>query len=89
MPSLRSPSASLWLGLLVTSRGCVRPGRDAKKEESVEGFGEARQGDVPEGTLEMITPQTDRAIHDGLGWLSDRRTPTVRSAAARTAATSP
>src|SRR5205823_1980618 len=38
--------------------------------KSVGGFGEARRGDVPEGTLEMMTPETDRAIQAGLAWLA-------------------
>ena len=41
------------------------PARDQAK--SVEGFGEARRGDVPEGTLEMMTPKTDEAIKNGSG----------------------
>ena len=44
------------------------PARDQGK--SVEGFGEARRGDVPEGTLEMMTPETDEAIQNGLAWLA-------------------
>ena len=36
----------------------------------VEGFGESRRGDVPEGTLEMMTPATDEAIKNGLAWLA-------------------
>ena len=31
------------------------------------GFGEGRRGDVPEGTLEMMTAETDRAIQIGPG----------------------
>ncbi len=34
------------------------------------GFGESRRGDVPEGTLEMMTPATDEAIKSGLAWLA-------------------
>src|SRR5438132_8376208 len=46
--------------------------QDAAKEpsKSVGGFGEGRRGDVPEGTLEMMTPETDRAIQAGLAWLA-------------------
>src|SRR5438067_5856111 len=46
--------------------------QDAAKEpsKSVGGFGESRRGDVPEGTLEMLTPETDRAIQNGLTWLA-------------------
>jgi hypothetical protein len=36
----------------------------------VEGFGESRRGDVPQGTLEMMTPATDEAIKNGLAWLA-------------------
>jgi hypothetical protein len=34
------------------------------------GFADARRGDVPEGTAEMMTPQTDEAIARGLAWLA-------------------
>src|SRR5436190_14241698 len=46
--------------------------QDAAKEpsRSVGAFGEGRRGDVPEGTLEMMTPETDQAIQKGLGWLA-------------------
>jgi hypothetical protein len=40
------------------------------QSKTVEGFGESRRGDVPEGTLEMMTPQTDLAIKNGLAWLA-------------------
>jgi hypothetical protein len=43
-------------------------GTDQGKQ--VAGFGESRRGDVPEGTVEMMTPETDQAIHRGLAWLS-------------------
>ena len=46
-------------------RPAQEPARDQGK--SVEGFGEARRGDVPEGTLEMMTPETDEAIKNGSG----------------------
>ncbi len=36
----------------------------------MEGFGESRRGDVPEGTAEMMTPDTDKAIKGGLAWLA-------------------
>lgn len=46
-------------------------GQDAGKlAVDVGGFREARHGDVPEGAAEMITPQTERAIKMGLGWLA-------------------
>ena len=37
---------------------------------STGGFAESRRGDVPEGTAEMMTPETDRAIQSGLAWLA-------------------
>ena len=51
--------------------------QDAAKEpsKSVGGFGEARRGDVPEGTLEMMTPEVDRAIAAGLAWLARTQNP--------------
>src|SRR5262249_21160573 len=39
-------------------------------EKSVEGFGESRRGDGPEGTDLMMTERTDSAIKNGLAWLS-------------------
>ena len=46
--------------------------QDAGKEppRSVGRFGEGRRGDVPEGTAEMMTEETDRAIQSGLAWLA-------------------
>ena len=34
------------------------------------GFVEGRMGDVPEGAAEQVTPETDRAIEQGLTWLA-------------------
>ncbi len=52
--------------------GGRRRGAGAAREQgkSVEGFGEARRGDVPEGTAEMMTEATDKAIKNGLAWLA-------------------
>jgi hypothetical protein len=46
--------------------------QQAEKEQakSNDGFGEARRGDIPEGTLEMMTEETDTAIKNGLAWLA-------------------
>src|SRR6516165_6210286 len=62
-------AASLAL-ILVSGRPAA--GQDTTKDpsKSVGGFGEARRGDVPEGTLEMMTPAVDRAITSGLAWLA-------------------
>jgi hypothetical protein len=63
-------------GSLALAMGPGRPVRaqdaakDKESEKSVGRFGEARRGDIPEGTLEMMTPETDRAIRDGLAWLA-------------------
>ncbi len=46
------------------------PAKSAAKPKGVDGFGEGRRGDVPEGTLLMMTPETDQAIKNGLKWLS-------------------
>jgi hypothetical protein len=43
--------------------------------KSVGSFGESRRGDVPPGTLEMMTPETDRAIQSGLAWLARTQNP--------------
>ncbi len=50
-------------------------GHGAEKPKSVGGFGEAPRGDVPEGTLELMTSETDRAIRDGLSWLARSQKP--------------
>src|SRR5271165_5746512 len=44
--------------------------KDKESSKSVGAFGESRRGDVPEGTMEMLTPDTDRAIQSGLAWLA-------------------
>jgi hypothetical protein len=65
-------SILFWLVFLLVPRGLVaqEPAPQPDQSKSVEGFGEARRGDVPEGTLEMMTPKTDEAIHNGLAWLA-------------------
>ena len=47
---------------------CATSGRQ-QSDKPVEGFGESRRGDVPEGTLALMTPETDEAINNGLAWL--------------------
>jgi hypothetical protein len=39
------------------------------QSKPVDGFSERRRGDIPEGTLQMMTPETDEAIQNGLTWL--------------------
>jgi Prenyltransferase and squalene oxidase repeat len=59
---------ALALGLLLAPL----PARAGHAEKGKEGggFGEPRQGDVPEGSAEMITPEAQRAIDLGLAWLA-------------------
>lgn len=59
---------ALALGLLIAPLP-ARAG-DAEKGQEEGGFGEPRQGDVPEGSAEMITPEAQRAIDLGLAWLA-------------------
>ncbi len=46
------------------------PAPAPEPSKSVKGYGESRRGVIPEGTLEMITPDTDNAIKNGLAWLA-------------------
>ena len=47
-----------------------RSPRKPERPKAPSGFADGRRGDVPEGTLEMMTPETDRAIQSGLAWLA-------------------
>jgi len=69
------PSASVWPAIALLAlfscshaRAAQEPTRDAAKSGG--GFGEMRRGDVPTGTLEMMTTETDQAIQSGLAWLA-------------------
>lgn len=54
------------------SRGQEKPqAPKAKAEQS--GFAEPRTGDVPEGSAEQITPETESAIVNGLEWLAKQQ----------------
>ncbi len=44
--------------------------QEADRPKAPSGFADGRRGDVPEGTAEMMTPETDRAIQSGLAWLA-------------------
>jgi hypothetical protein len=60
-----------WLALAVMAGGRADAQERARDQgKAVEGFGESRRGDVPEGTLEMMTPKTDEAIQNGMAWLA-------------------
>lgn len=66
-------SRSIGCWLLLALAPCVVTLAKAQTPDAsrpAAGFGEARRGDVPEGTLEMMTPQTDEAIKNGLAWLA-------------------
>ena len=57
--------------LLIMASGWTAAQEPVREQgKSNEGFGEARRGDIPEGTLEMMTPKTDEAIKNGLAWLA-------------------
>jgi hypothetical protein len=73
VPALRRVAApfglglALGLGLFATAAN----GQDTGKGEG--GFVDGRRGDVPEGTAEMIRPETDRVIATGLTWLAKQQ----------------
>jgi len=68
--------ASSLLAFLVVLCGSVAARSQAPdRAKAVEGFDESRRGDVPEGTLEMMTPETDKAIKLGLAWLARNQHP--------------
>ncbi|MGO9470047.1 MAG: hypothetical protein ACLQVF_38600, partial [Isosphaeraceae bacterium] len=63
--------ASWLLGAcVVLAAGAAAHGQSKDQPKSVSGFGESRRGDVPSGTLEMMTTETDQAIQSGLAWLA-------------------
>src|SRR3954454_4442206 len=69
--SARRALTSLVAAIAIPALGGSPALADAKdKSKSVGAFGEGRRGDVPEGTREMMTPDTDQAIQKGLGWLA-------------------
>ncbi len=61
-----------WLlgACIVIAAGGAAQAQSKDQDKSVQGFGEAKRGDVPSGTLEMMTPETDQAIQAGLAWLA-------------------
>ena len=69
-------SIGLWIALIMYGGSIGATAQDqapppaSEPSKSVKGFGEARRGDVPEGTAEMMTPDTDEAIKNGLAWLA-------------------
>jgi hypothetical protein len=55
--------------LLATAQAAIAQQAKSRTREP-SGFVEGRRGDVPEGTAEMLTEETDRAIQSGLAWLA-------------------
>ncbi len=47
----------------------------ADQSKAIDGFGEARRGDVPEGAAELMTSDTDKTIKNGLVWLARNQNP--------------
>jgi hypothetical protein len=43
--------------------------KEPEKPKSIGAFGEAQRGDIPEGTREMMTADTEKSIQNGLAWL--------------------
>jgi hypothetical protein len=68
-----------WLLVFLLVQGgavtALAQAQEPDRPKATGGFGEARRGDVPEGTLEMMTPETDRTIHAGLAWLARSQNP--------------
>ena len=62
----------LLLGVLPAG-GAVAQTVDRSK--TLDGFGESRRGDVPEGTIELMTGETDKTIKSGLAWLARSQNP--------------
>ena len=56
-----------WAFFRCRRRSCARP---VDRSKTLDGFGESRRGDVPEGTAELMTSETDKAIKTGLAWLA-------------------
>jgi hypothetical protein len=66
-------NGSLWLAfalvMILSDPGLAQePAQGAAKSGGA--FGESRRGNVPSGTLEMMTTETDQAIQSGLAWLA-------------------
>ncbi len=55
--------------LVVLSSSGGANAQPADRSKTLDGFGESRRGDIPAGTAEMMTRETDEAIKNGLNWL--------------------
>ena len=56
--------------LIVALAAAGALGQTVDRSKTLDGFGESRRGDVPEGTAELMTAETDEAIKNGLAWLA-------------------
>lgn len=64
-----TPRVPLCLALAVACVVLIPPARAQDKPPGGTDFVEGRSGEVPEGTLELLTPATESAIDKGLQWL--------------------
>ncbi len=60
--------AAILLAGIFGDRGAAA--QTADRPKAIDGFGEARRGDIPEGTAELMTSDTDKTIKNGLAWLA-------------------
>jgi hypothetical protein len=51
----------------------VAPVRAQDLGQNASDFAEGRTGDIPAGAAELVTPETDRATHEGLAWLAQQQ----------------
>ena len=73
----RPRRSALSLFLAASLMAAPLPGRAQEPKTAAKpdrgGFAEARTGEVPVGAADQITPETQRAIEDGLKWLSKQQ----------------
>jgi prenyltransferase beta subunit len=66
-------TATVWLALAVVALLSFPVSAQEQSQNKLNAggsFGESRRGDVPSGTAEMMTTETDHAIESGLAWLA-------------------
>jgi hypothetical protein len=63
----RAVVLSFLIGVLTAGTAAAQT---VDRSKTLDGFGESRRGDVPEGTAELMTVDTDKAIKNGLAWLA-------------------
>lgn len=65
---MNDPTISIRVMILLITIALLPP---ARAQDG--GFTEGRTGEIPAGSLELITPETDRAIQEGLAWLAGQQ----------------